>query len=70
MSGNWQTVPGGSSPRIRGESVSSDKIGGAVGIIPANTGRMGTDAARHVSTRDHPREYGENAPWMTVNEAR
>mgnify|MGYP006906136099 CR=1 FL=1 len=30
------------------------------GIIPANTGRMGYPEAGSSTTRDHPREYGEN----------
>ena len=32
----------------------------AVGTIPANTGRIGAQCARHMEAQDHPREYGEN----------
>ena len=50
----------GSSPRIRGECTALSCVGLRGGIIPANTGRISTDAVSSVWLSDHPREYGEN----------
>ena len=50
----------GSSPRIRGESVSALSRLGGVRIIPANTGRILVVPVLGGVSRDHPREYGEN----------
>ena len=52
----------GSSPRIRGECTVKIEVKDHVGIIPANTGRIAPTYSPMVSTRDHPREYGENSP--------
>ena len=52
--------PLGLSPRIRGESGRHLCRLAALGIIPANTGRILPGPAASVSDRDHPREYGEN----------
>ena len=51
----------GSSPRIRGKCavVPALRIN-AVGIIPANTGKIFAVAPPCLARRDHPREYGEN----------
>ena len=54
----------GSSPRIRGESATLANSSRKPGIIPANTGRMTCQFRVWIFTRDHPREYGENA-WKT-----
>ena len=50
----------GSSPRIRGKCYNPHPLVTARRIIPANTGKMLRRWRRWVSTRDHPREYGEN----------
>ena len=51
---------GGSSPRIRGESILNQNVDDLPGIIPANTGRMSMRHPTTLSPTDHPREYGEN----------
>ena len=50
----------GSSPRIRGKRFACGCAGSGTGIIPANTGKTQPGITRFCSTRDHPREYGEN----------
>ena len=50
----------GSSPRIRGEWRNDHWPRLRAGIIPANTGRMSSGSCWNTSSRDHPREYGEN----------
>ena len=55
------TVEGmGSSPRIRGEWRLRTLILHALGIIPANTGRIYRRYPPSLVLWDHPREYGEN----------
>ena len=50
----------GSSPRIRGECSLNSAGKTAVGIIPANTGRLSAATISAGCVTDHPREYGEN----------
>ena len=50
----------GSSPRIRGEWRLRTLILHALGIIPANTGRIYRRYPPSLVLWDHPREYGEN----------
>ena len=50
----------GSSPRIRGKSLSSFGVLAGSGIIPANTGKIVLHRRRNRRGGDHPREYGEN----------
>ena len=50
----------GSSPRIRGKSPATWFSHGHCGIIPANTGKIYVYVNKGGTTRDHPREYGEN----------
>ena len=52
---------GGSSPRIRGKSISGNADPPARGIIPANTGKITVQWVPTSMRRDHPREYGENS---------
>ena len=58
----------GSSPRIRGECSVEMRLPRALGIIPANTGRISEPAAPISHHTDHPREYGENKPWLPTPE--
>ena len=51
----------GSSPRIRGKYEKEAKAADAVGIIPANTGKMASRVGHVKPPWDHPREYGENS---------
>ena len=51
---------GGSSPRIRGKFYITYAAHPAIGIIPANTGKIDSPCRAHRPMRDHPREYGEN----------
>ena len=57
----YQTLRAGSSPRIRGKSTLAFEKEIRIGIIPANTGKIGQALHRVRGLRDHPREYGENA---------
>ena len=57
---SFDTGNEGSSPRIRGEWIESRHQCSTVGIIPANTGRMGFSMHPLRHGPDHPREYGEN----------
>ena len=50
----------GSSPRIRGKSMTPATFWLSGRIIPANTGKINAWIARHQQPWDHPREYGEN----------
>ena len=50
----------GSSPRIRGKWGSRKPQAEAMGIIPANTGKIAFHQRIIVLCGDHPREYGEN----------
>ena len=54
----------GSSPRIRGKCCGVRCSRGAVGIIPANTGKIFKAKSDHRPAQDHPREYGENHRWF------
>ena len=59
--GSLTSPPGpGSSPRIRGECVEVRHEVFGLGIIPANTGRIGLPPLAWGIPWDHPREYGEN----------
>ena len=51
----------GPSPRIRGECLRHIKLSRRHRTIPANTGRIPHAASPTTPSRDHPREYGENA---------
>ena len=50
----------GPSPRIRGKSIKGVKNAVDRGTIPANTGKIPCTLYSPASSRDHPREYGEN----------
>ena len=50
----------GPSPRIRGKFRRRSAGMGAVGTIPANTGKIRPTRVHRLFNRDHPREYGEN----------
>ena len=58
---NRPRQPGGSSPRIRGESIDGEGDPAQTGIIPANTGRIVVCSCESSAVVDHPREYGENS---------
>ena len=71
-----EMTKGGSSPRIRGEFIFDNGPCFLTRIIPANTGRMSVTSYSLESSRDHPREYGENprkwpiCPWNTGSSPR
>lgn len=54
----------GPSPRIRGKYDPGGIITLTARAIPANTGRIISLARIARTTRDHPREYGENLAWV------
>ena len=50
----------GSSPRVRGTLVGVQRVGGAVGIIPACAGNTSRTTRATRGWRDHPRVCGEH----------
>ena len=60
------STAGGSSPRIRGKFTPRGTRVSGLGIIPANTGKIGFGQGLGASMRDHPREYGENFWYFTI----
>ena len=66
---SWSYVVAGSSPRIRGKYPPPGLSLVALGIIPANTGKIFSPRPQRFSTPDHPREYGENSGYRNLGGA-
>ena len=57
----------GSSPLTRGKRGAVEKVGWAIGLIPAHAGKTRKPARRRWSRRAHPRSRGENTDLLSIS---